>query len=846
MKGDATPLLKFLSGYDKRFIIPAYQRNYDWKKEQCKQLFDDLVRLIKQKRATHFFGSVVSTYQASGSNTEYLIIDGQQRLTTVSLLLLSMYNLLEEGKVVSEKRSLKTQIYEEFLIDKYQPEEKRIKLKPVKNDNTAFGKLFDSPEDFILNSNLTVNYQYFYDRISQKNELTIDELFNAVQKLHIINIVLEQDDDPQLIFESLNSTGLDLSEGDKIRNFILMGLSVKDQEKYYNKYWNVVEENTNYNVSAFVRDYLSVKLHDIPSEKRVYLKFKEYVGGRTLEVGALLEDLLAYSKRYRILLVGGTQNNSFNEVVDRLNRLETTVTRPFFLEVLRLKDEGKLSMDEVTEIFLTIESYIFRRAVCGLPTNTLNNRFATLYQEIYNYEKSDDDFLARFKRAVVNRKETGRFPDDEEFAKAFEERQFYYMTSKHKIHALERLENFDTKETHDVFAHVDAGEYTIEHIMPQSLTSEWQRALGSDCEAIHAEWLHRIANLTLTAYNSKYSNLSFDKKKTVEHGFIDSGLRMNKFVAAQEKWTLAELEARNDSLKEKALKIWSYPETDYIPPEKQLDVFTLDDDPNQLTGRQITKFNFQGAVQPVESWTSLYQLILQYLFEEDPTILRNRAQQTGAEKYVSHFSTSENAFDYYYKVADGVYAFLGFPTAGKMTVLKDLFKDYDLDPTELQFFLRDETTDSENDAAERARLHLKFWTYAQDFIKKAHQGEKCFAKRKPTKDNWFDSAIGVRGCWISCIVNYNTARVELVLGSSQKEKNKETFDYLCEHKDTIEKTLGVQLVWDRNDAHKRSKIYYELPDFSVKNEAEWDQAATFLADWRRKFYDQFVPILKSR
>ncbi len=267
MKGSECKFVKYMEGSDKRFVIPVYQRNYDWKMENCKQLYDDLVKIVKGHRKSHFFGSLVSVYNPEGDNEEFLVIDGQQRLTTVSLLFLAMYNLIEKGIVTPENDKLKQRIFEDYLVDKYQPEDTRIKLKPVKNDQMAFGKLFAEPESYIRESNLTVNYQYFYDRI-QKQEITIDQLFDAIRCLEIIDIKLNAEDDPQLIFESLNSTGLDLSEGDKIRNLILMGLPTKEQDEYYDKYWNRIEICTKYDVSAFIRDYLSVKQQAIPQQKK--------------------------------------------------------------------------------------------------------------------------------------------------------------------------------------------------------------------------------------------------------------------------------------------------------------------------------------------------------------------------------------------------------------------------------------------------------------------------------------------------------------------------------------------------------------------------------------------------
>ena len=365
MKGSECKFVKYMEGADKRFVIPVYQRNYDWKTENCKQLYDDLVKIVQCDRKNHFFGSLVSVYNPEGSHEEFQVIDGQQRLTTVSLLFLAMYNLMREGIIVPEASNLMQRIYEEYLVDKWQPEDTRIKLKPVKNDQKAFGRLFSETSEHIRESNLTVNYDYFYERI-QKQEITIDQLFAGICRLEIINIRLDKDDDPQLIFESLNSTGLDLSEGDKIRNFILMGLPTKAQETYYDKYWNPIELCTHYDVSAFIRDYLSVKQYVTPQQNRVYSAFKDYVELTKVETEPLLADLLRYARRYRVLLEGHTGSKELNGCIQRLNRLETTVTRPFFLEVLRLLDENTITLPQVTEVFRCTETYLFRRSICDL------------------------------------------------------------------------------------------------------------------------------------------------------------------------------------------------------------------------------------------------------------------------------------------------------------------------------------------------------------------------------------------------------------------------------------------------------------------------------------------------
>lgn len=684
MKGSECRLIEYMENSKKRFIIPVYQRNYDWKTENCKQLYDDLVKIIKSNRRSHFFGSLVSVYNPSGRNTEFLVIDGQQRLTTVSLLFLAMYNLIRSGAVISEDGSLAEQLYEEFLVDKYQPAEKRIKLKPVKNDQEAYGRLFSDSSEHMRGSNLTINYNYFYERI-QKQELTIDELFDAICRLEIINIILENDDDPQLIFESLNSTGLDLSEGDKIRNFILMGLPAKRQDEYYEKYWNKIEVCTKYEVSAFVRDYMSVKQQAIPQQNRVYVSFKDYVEACHLQTEPLLIEMLSYARRYQVLLDGKPCSAALNACIARLNRLKTTVTRPFFLEVLRLYDENSLTMEQVTEIFLTTETYLFRRNICDLPTNALNKIFLMLHREITRYDGTDTNYVEKLKYALLSKKEQARFPGDAEFAEAFINKPVYLMNSKNKVYILERLENVGTVEDKDIYRHCDEGDYSIEHIMPQHLTPVWQKELGEAYEQIHNQWLHRIANLTLTGYNSKYSNNSFSEKKKMEYGFADSGIRMNTWIAKKDRWTLAELEERSEYLRDRALAIWALPVTEFQPEQKQMDSYTLDDDAD-LTGRSIASFAFNHTEQPVSSWTEMFRKVIQMLYAEDKAVITKLAL-FDEDNIAPHFSTKPNAFNKSAEIGDGIYVLTNTNTQSKLSVLSRLFKLYDEDPAGLVFYL---------------------------------------------------------------------------------------------------------------------------------------------------------------
>ncbi len=841
MKGSELRLIEYMEGSKKRFIIPVYQRNYDWKIENCKQLYDDLIQVIKNNNKTHFFGSIVSVYEPSGRNTEFLIIDGQQRLTTMSLLFLAMYNLLEEKITVSEDKSLKDQIYEDFLVDKYQPQEKRMKLKPIKNDQKAFSKLFNSKDDYIKDSNLTINYSYFYERI-QKQEITIDELFDAICRLEIINITLNNEDNPQLIFESLNSTGLDLSEGDKIRNYILMGLPKQKQDEYYEKYWNCIEKCTKYDVSSFIRDYLSVKQLVIPSQKKVYINFKKYVEDSSLKIVEILEDLLNYAKRYNILLCGKTSSKELNSCINRLNRLETTVTRPFFLEVLRLYDENQINLNEVAEAFSITESYLFRRTICDLPTNALNKIFLLLNREIMRYDGTDSNYIEKLKFALLSKKDRARFPNNDDFSLMFTEKPIYQMNSKNKIYILERLENYGTLEDKDIYRHYDEGEYSIEHIMPQHLTPAWIKELGDSYEKIHDTWLHRIANLTLTAYNSKYSNSTFIEKKTMKNGFEDSGIRLNTYVSKKDKWTLAELQDRNDYLLKRALDIWAFPLTNYKPQEKQLDSYTLDDEVSFLSGRLIAKFVYKGTEQPVVSWVEMYTKVLRALYLEDKTIITKIALSTDDDLSI-HFSTNKRIFKKCDEIGDNVYVQTNTNTQSKLSVLNRLYKLYGMDPTDLVFYLRD-SNDKEDEKGTRFEIRRRYWEYALKFIKEENFDNKSFDNVNTSKENWINGTFGIGGFAICCIANYDFARVDVYFGKTNANENKIAFDNVMLHKLEIESNLGVNLEWDRGDDVKRSMISYRLENVSIYNENDWLQIAKFHAKWSKKFIDVIVPYLK--
>ena len=844
MNGNAQRLIKYMDGASKRFIIPVYQRNYDWKMEHCKQLYDDLVKVVRQNRKSHFFGSIVSVQSETGTMEEFLVIDGQQRLTTISLLLLAIYHLLCSGKLTSQDHQLTDKILKKYLIDEYEPEEKRIKLKPIKNDQKAFGILFEKDEERIPDSNLTINYQYFYDRI-QRGELSVDELFDAICRLEIINISLNHEDNPQLIFESLNSTGLDLSEGDKIRNYILMGLPNDLQTKFYEKYWNRIENYTDYDVSSFVRDYLSIKQQSTPNMNSVYPAFKKFVeDAEQADIEPLLKDLLEYAKRYTILLRGGHSDERLNGCIYRLNRLSTSVTRPFLLEALRLRENGILSADELVEIFQFTESYLFRRTICDLPTNALNKIFLLLHREIIRMDGSEENYAEKFKYVLLSKKERARYPSDDEFAESMSTRNIYGMNPKNKLYLFERLENAGTGETKDVWGHLDRGEYSIEHIMPQHLTAAWVAALGEEHESIHANWLHRLANLTLTAYNSRYSNSPFADKRDMAHGFKDSGLRVNQWIGQKEKWGLSELEERDQLLRNRVIGIWPYPTSSYRPPEKQLDSVSLDED-IVLTGRILSKYSFKGAEQPVASWADMDQQVITMLHAENKAVLTKLAvSQDPAVDLSLHFSMSSTAFNSCRQIDTNLYVWTGTDTQYKINILRKIFALFGVPENELVFYLRDEET-SEPVSGTRHEIRKKYWEYALPQLKSAFGENGPFSNVNPVTNNWIAGFVGVSGIHIDCVANYDESRVEFYLGMASKEQNKALYDFLFAWKDSIEEAVGTQLIWSRMDDNKASKIHVSLSDADISKDTDWPRMAKFHVDSSKGLYLAFKEPLEQ-
>jgi len=560
MKASETQLIKFLDG-TKQFIIPIYQRTYRWEQTHCNQLWDDIVRAANDQTIHgHFIGSIVyiqkGLFQIT-SPSQLLVIDGHQRLTTISLLLIAMSRRLKQtgpqGDISAEK------IMNYYLINSIEAGELKYKLILTKNDKQTFISILDQAAIHEPSSRrIRDNFSFFEEQIAKSN-VPIDVLFRGISKLVLVDVALDRtQDNPQRIFESMNSTGLDLSQSDLIRNYILMGRELAEQEKLYNHYWFPMEQSFGQEFSKdkysdlfnrFMRDYLTLKTRDIPTFDEIYEKFKRYYSlTPNVSYENLIADICTYANYYVTISSEQEKNKELREIFKDINELKVEVAFPFLLEAYDDYTKGLVKTDEFKEILNLTESYVFRRAICGISPAALNQIFATLGKEV-----DKEKYLESFKAELNLKEKTRRFPDDNEFKEQLMKRDLYRFNRRN--YYLGKLENFQHKEN------IIVEGYTIEHVMPQDekLTPEWIAELGENWKEVHKKYLHTLGNLTLTGYNSELSKRPFSEKRDMKGGFKDSHLRLNNDLATLEHWNEQEIINRANRLADHAIKVWSYP-----------------------------------------------------------------------------------------------------------------------------------------------------------------------------------------------------------------------------------------------------------------------------------------------
>ena len=567
MKASETNLLKFLEG-TKQFQVPIFQRQYSWKEEDCKQLWDDVLRVGKNEDLpSHFLGSIVSIGDRGSTVPKFLIIDGQQRLTTLSLLLSALGRSIEAREV--NIGIDQNQIEGDYLFSKKQKEGLRYKQVLTKPDKDTLIQLLEEGRTSDNTSLLAKNYQFFANQLKHAD---LQAVYGGIQKLEIVDIALKRNyDNPQLIFESLNSKGVKLSPADLIRNYVLMGQELDFQNKLYDTYWYPMQQRFGKEYTKrfhhFIRDYLTLKLRGPSTDSVIFLtiglfrqpiyeSFKRYVDNKNHPEA--LEETIAeidhYSQHYARIALGEEKDSEIRACLEdvytlgNIRGLRVEIIFPFLLEIYEDYTQERIEKSEMIEALRLIESCIFRRAICSVDPRPLRLLFAALMMIV---DKSN--FLQSLKVAFSRENDPYHFPSDRDFKRGFLTKDIYNLDSRHNLcnYLLHKLENHDQIEP----------DYTIEHVMPQGgtqgeLTEKWKEELGENWENVHKDYLHTIGNLTLTKHNSRLSNRPFKEKRDMPGGYRDSSLHLDQSLAQAEQWDEDAIINRAEILSEQACKIW--------------------------------------------------------------------------------------------------------------------------------------------------------------------------------------------------------------------------------------------------------------------------------------------------
>lgn len=563
MKASETGLLKFIKKAE-QFIIPIYQRNYSWNEEQCRQLWDDIIRTGSNEAVRgHFIGSIMyieDGLSSISSQSASLVIDGQQRLTTIALLLAALRDNLKETEAdkFEPLDGFSTRKISSYYLRN--PEEeglKSYKLLLSETDRDSLLELMEGPAATAQSEAIINNFKFFKEKIAAVADKKIICL--GLEKLNIVDIALDRDhDNPQLIFESMNSTGLELSQADLIRNYLLMDLPPREQERLYAHYWRPMELDFGQQAyqsefDPFIRHYLSFKLGFIPRLDCLYETFKSFyrqrIGEKASKEG-IIADLRKYAGHYCRMALGKEPDPDLALAFNDLVELKASVAYPMLLEWYDDYHNEKWSKEDFLEALRATESYVWRRAVCGLATNSLNKTFL-----VFNKNINKDAYLESVLAAYLLLPAYRRFPEDADFKEQTQLRNLYILRPKYWAR---RLENHGHKEP------LAVGSLTVEHIMPQNknVSPAWRKELGPDWERVHEEWLHRLGNLTLTGYNSEYSDRPFAEKRDMEGGFKNSHIRLNTDLGNAQVWNEDAMRQRGEKLAQAALAVWPKPSLD--------------------------------------------------------------------------------------------------------------------------------------------------------------------------------------------------------------------------------------------------------------------------------------------
>ncbi|MDN5357541.1 MAG: hypothetical protein PWR17_710 [Candidatus Methanomethylophilaceae archaeon] len=686
MRGSESVIDHFFTG--KGLRIPVYQRNYDWKTENCKKLFDDLIELTRYDNKKHFFGSII--YQIDTHTDERIIIDGQQRLTTIAILLTALRDLIRDGSVKANEGYISDEIRNK-LVHQYKG---TVFLSPVKADAEAYEKLVGKGE-LTERSNICSNYLYFRKRIMEMPaNLTADNIYRSINNLHvmIVRLSIEDGDDPQAVFESINSTGLSLTEGDRIRNYILMNTSPREQERIYEIYWSKIESELNDDITRFFRDYLIAVTTSVPKWDSIYVEFRNYANRSKSngEYEDLLKDLVRYSRIYRMLLSADLDDAVSREASDlmhHINYIEASVAYPFIMRVmdLHIGEPDVMTTEEVVNVLRTIENMLVRRLICNVASNALNKLFPPLFRSIQAMS-GNGMFSEKLKYSLLKREGTSRYPLDPEVLENLKAMNIY---DRHKTCAITlALLESGNRDTADTLRRIERKELTIEHVLPQRPSDGWKECLGPEYETIREEWTHRLGNLTLTAYNSEYSNRTYkEKREAKEDGFLESELKLNQYMRDHENWGVKEMSERNDILARRFVSVVPELRTDYVQEVKSGETeHMLSADGEVFTGNLICGYVLNDVTVHCKNAKDTYLRLLTDLCDQDPERMAyiaspNRHGLPGS--YIDYHDGTGWGY-----IGHDMYAFHSVINAMKIKILKQVIELMDIDLEDVRILVR--------------------------------------------------------------------------------------------------------------------------------------------------------------
>lgn len=604
MKASETKLQRVIEGTN-QYVVPLFQRPYSWDSKEWAVLWDDLVELYEEENPrTHFIGSIVTmpTQSVPEGVAKFLLIDGQQRFTTTFLLLSA---IRDKARLLPETGRMAEEIDNTLLKNPYKQESDAFKLLPTQSDRDAFLKIVRG-EQFNNDSQIAKGYRFFERKLKPAGVEKLEKLKQIiVSNLVLVSIVLDRDDNPHLVFESLNAKGRALSQADLIRNYFFMKIHVDEQEKQYAAHWKPMQDKLGEDLTEFIRHFL-MKEGGVVKQGEVYFALKERADGKSREeIIDYLAEIARYADLYAKLLHPERESSAIlRQQLTMLNRIKVTTAYPFLLNMYRDYAAGSLCESQFSEVLSVLENYLVRRFVCGVPTYGLNKMFPALYAQA----KQKPDFIAGLKDSL----RTKQYPRDAEFRERLITSKLYGSSErieKTKI-VLERLEeSFDHQEQ------VTFDELQIEHVMPQTLTESWKTALGEDWEATHELLLHTLGNLTLTGYNAPLSNDEFSQKKQI---LGQSHLELNKYFGGLAEWGEQAIRQRAEVLAERAVQVWKYFCKDQMESPALL---------YGVTGTSPRALTIMGQRFTVSSWREVEQLTLEVIAEVDDEGFRKVVEQ---------------------------------------------------------------------------------------------------------------------------------------------------------------------------------------------------------------------------